>query len=164
MKLLKRCAVVFVAVLAALTISSGTARAGDVKIGWGFLFPIPIPIPIYQVAHEPSPVAVGLLFPIPIPLPVYDYAYHGAAKAEQKQTGQYGQLQTIVRPAAASVYIDGKYYGIAGEFEDAKAAATLYPGRHTVEFRAPGLKSYIADVDIASGGLSKVEYDLQPVQ
>jgi hypothetical protein len=178
MKIMKKSVALAVAVITAVLFIASPARAEALRIGWGFLFPIPLPIPIYQVPHEPSPVTIGLLFPIPIPLPVYDYGYYRRPvpviieerqpverrPVEVQPEERYGMLKTLVRPASAEVFIDGKYYGKAGEFEKRKDAATLNPGNRKVEFRAPGYKTYLIEVEVLPGKLVTVEYEMQPVQ
>ncbi len=156
MKVIKRL-IAAMAVAAAL-LSASPAMASDVRIGWGFLFPIPLPIPIYEVPHEPSVVTVGLLFPIPIPLPVYDYGYHRARPAAER----YGMMETRVRPYDAQVYVDGRYYGKTGDFASDRDAAALHPGRHEIEFRARGYKTYKLAADVGPGKLVTVEYEMQP--
>jgi len=162
--MLKKLATFMAAAVTAMLLLAAPASASDVRIGWAFLFPIPLPIPIYQVPHERTPVAVGLLFPIPIPLPVYDYGYHRAAAERRERVEEYGQLQTIVSPQEASVYIDGKYYGKAGDFYTAGEAATVYPGTLNVAFKAPGYKDYALEVHVSPGEIVSVQYDLQPIQ
>lgn len=178
MKIIRKSIALTAAVITAVLLMASPARAEALRIGWGFLFPIPLPIPIYQVPHEPSPVTVGLLFPIPIPLPVYDYGYYKrpvpviieerrpveGRPVEVQPEERYGMLKTLVRPDSAEVYIDGKYYGKAGEFAKRKDAATLDPGKHKVEFRAPGYKTYLIETDVLPGKLLTVEYEMQPVQ
>jgi len=163
MKFVKRFTVMAVAVIMAVFFVAAPASADDVRIGWGFLFPIPLPIPIYQLPHEPSPVTIGLLFPIPVPLPVYDYNYH-KVREEVRPVERYGMLQTLVRPTSADVYIDGKFYGRAGDFASKSEAVTLYPGNHAVEFRTPGYKTYSLETYVGPGRLVTVEYEMQPVQ
>ena len=165
MKVLKKLGMLTVAVLTALTLSAGTAAADQVRIGWGFLFPIPVPLPIYQVPHDPSPVTVGLLFPIPIPLPFYDYGYYKTARAvppPAPRPARYGQLQLEVRPESASVFVNGQYFGHAGDFRTRETAATVYPGQARIEIKAQGYRDYVVNGDIKPGELVMIRYDLQP--
>ena len=160
MKTKNRLSVVIVAILASLMLSAGTARADDVKIGMAFLFPIPVPIPIYEIQHEPSLVTLGLLFPIPVPLPVYDYGHHGT----MAEPASYGRLETLVRPYSADIYVDGRYLGKTGDFSSRMNAVALKSGKHTLEFKAPGYKNYIADINVSPDGLVSIEYTLQPMK
>ena len=169
MKVFKKLAMVTAAVLTAVLLSAGPASADQVRIGWGFLFPIPVPLPIYQVPHDPSPVTVGLLFPIPIPLPFYDYGYYKTARevpppqaAPAQRPARYGQLQIDVRPESASVFVNGKYYGKAGDFSRRETAATMYPGPARIEIKAQGYRDYVVNGDIKPGELVEIRYDLQP--
>lgn len=162
MKLMKKLTTIIAAVLTMVLLNVGTARADDVRIGFALLFPIPLPIPIYEVPHEPSPVTVGLLFPIPIPLPVYDYGYHRAAYVAVPEG--YGRVETLVRPYSTDVYLDGRYFGKAGDFSSRRSAATLSPGTHTVEFQAPGYKGYRTEINVSPGGLVSIEYNLRPLK
>jgi len=162
MKLIKKLTTIIAAVLAVVLLGVGTARADDVRLGFAFLFPIPIPIPIYEIPHEPSPVTVGLLFPIPVPLPVYDYGYHGAVYMPAPE--RYGRLETLVSPYSADIYVDGRYIGKTGDFSSNMSAASLRTGRHMLEFRAPGYKSYKAEVNVSPDGLVSIEYALQPLR
>jgi hypothetical protein len=160
MKNTKRASVA-AAVIAAVLLGAGTARADDVELGLAFLFPIPIPVPIYKIEHEPSPVTLGLLFPIPLPVPVYDYGDHEAGPPREEEPERYGRLQTMVRPRNAAVYVDGEYRGEAGEHYFRKDSLTLRPGSHIVEFRADGYDTYKAEVYVQPGGLVNVGYDMR---
>lgn len=162
MKLMKKLTTIIATVLTLVLLNVGSAMADDVRIGFALLFPIPLPIPIYEIPHEPSPVTVGLLFPIPIPLPVYDYGYHRAAYMAAPE--RYGSIETLVRPYFADVYVDGRYLGKTGDFSNRMSTATLNTGKHTVEFRAPGYKSYMAYINVSPDGLVSIEYSLQPLK
>lgn len=170
MKLFRKAALVTAAVMTALLLSAGAANAQEARIGWGFLFPIPIPLPIYQIPHEPSPVTIGLLFPIPIPLPVFDYPYYytttapapAARPAVRQRPMRYGQLMLKVRPESASVFVNGKYYGRAGDFATRDSSATVYPGQAKIEIKAQGYRNYVVYGDINPGELVTIQYDLQP--
>lgn len=167
MKVFKKLAMAAAAALTAVLLFAGPASADQVRIGWGFLFPIPIPLPIYQVPHDPSPVTLGLLFPIPIPLPFYDYGYYRTATATPPpaaRPARYGQLQLEVRPESASVFVNGQYYGRAGDFTTRETAATVYPGQARIEIKAEGYRPYVVNGDIKPGELVMIRYDLRPVE
>ncbi|MGC2425043.1 MAG: PEGA domain-containing protein [Nitrospirota bacterium] len=166
MKTIKRISAIVVAVLAVVLIGAGTANA-QLRVGWGFLFPIPIPLPIYQIPHEPSPVALGLLFPIPVPLPFYDYPYYERASVREappyREEG-YGFIETRVTPRNTAVYVDGRFYGNTDNYSSRDYALNLPAGRHTVEFRAQGYLPFIADVEITPGGLVEITHYMRPVR
>ncbi len=166
MKTIKKIATTVVAVLAVVLIGAGTANA-QLRVGWGFLFPIPIPLPIYQIPHEPSPVALGLLFPIPVPLPFYDYPYYERASVReappyQHQGEDYGFIETRVTPRDTAIYVDGRFYGNTDNYSSRDYALNLPAGRHTVEFRAQGFLPFVTDVEITPGGLVEITHYMRP--
>lgn len=70
-------------------------------------------------------------------------------------------------PGHAEVYINGKYYGTAVEFngsegyEDrAEGRIALTPGTYKLELRAAGYESYIYSVNVSPGETSVIIHDL----
>jgi PEGA domain len=165
MKTIKKISTIVVSVLAVVLIGAGTANA-QLRVGWGFLFPIPVPLPIYQIPHEPSPVALGLLFPIPVPLPFYDYPYYERgvpAVAPPYQGADYGFIETRVTPRNTAMYVDGRFYGNTDNYSTRDYALNLPAGRHTIEFRAQGYQPFITNVEITPGGLVEITHYMRPM-
>ena len=68
-----------------------------------------------------------------------------------------GTLRLDVRPADASVYVDGAFRGTGRE----AAALRLAPGRHRLEVVRPGYRTIEREVDVAPGQSSEVTIDLE---
>lgn len=52
-----------------------------------------------------------------------------------------GRVRMQISPAAASVYIDGRFVGIAGEISAVEEGLMLAPGEHTIQVFHPGYAS-----------------------
>jgi hypothetical protein len=74
-----------------------------------------------------------------------------------------GFLQTTIEPDTAEVWVDGKYFGVARDFDGATGSLKLWPGEHQAEFRMPGYKTYTVDFAIRPGSTTAVDYDLVPL-
>ncbi len=68
------------------------------------------------------------------------------------------RLPLDVRPADATIYVDGQFRGTAGS----DPVLLLTPGRHTVEMARPGFRSERRVVDVGSGELRPLSITLQP--
>src|SRR6185503_8719095 len=67
-------------------------------------------------------------------------------RAEAPQAGDEG-VQLSVRPADATIYVDGQFRGTAGN----TSFVALAPGRHTIEVARPGFRSERRTVDVREG-------------
>ncbi len=68
-----------------------------------------------------------------------------------------GSLRLRVRPADASVYVDGKFHGAAGNLE----SLVLRPGRHRVEVVRPGFRTVEREVEVDRGRSAELEVELE---
>jgi hypothetical protein len=68
-----------------------------------------------------------------------------------------GELRLTLRPADATVYVDGEFRGTALQ------ARTLWlaSGRHRVEMVRPGFRTAERDVDVSPGAPALLEVDLE---
>jgi hypothetical protein len=84
-----------------------------------------------------------------------DHWMEGDRPADPMAAGG-GRLRLTVRPADASVYIDGAFRGSGRE----AAQMSLPPGRHRVEVVRPGFRTIERDVEIAPGDTSDLTIEL----
>ena len=56
-----------------------------------------------------------------------------------------------ITPDTAQVFVDGSYVGTVGEFTPSSAPLDLTPGRHHIEVRAAGYRTFNFDADIVAG-------------
>ena len=63
-----------------------------------------------------------------------------------------------VQPSGAEVIVDGESQ--AGPQGDERLVVQLSEGRHTIEVRRSGYRSYITDVDVRRGQTSPVDVTL----
>lgn len=68
-----------------------------------------------------------------------------------------GRLRIDVRPADASVYVDGAFRGTAREATSLRLPA----GRHRVEIVRPGYRTDERDVEVTAGETTQLEVDLE---
>jgi hypothetical protein len=68
-----------------------------------------------------------------------------------------GRLRIDVRPADASVYVDGAFRGTARE----TASLRLPAGRHRVEIVRPGYRTDEREVEVTAGETTQLEVDLE---
>lgn len=83
-----------------------------------------------------------------------DNAYAGDREADQR--GERGVVRLDVRPADASVYVDGAFRGTGRELRQLR----LTPGRHHLEVVRPGYRTIDREIDVRSGEDSDVDIDL----
>jgi PEGA domain-containing protein len=70
--------------------------------------------------------------------------------------GERGTLRLAVRPADASVYVDGAFRG-TGRLR----SLSLVPGRHRIEIVRPGYRTVEREVDVQPGRRVEAEFDLE---
>ena len=71
--------------------------------------------------------------------PTYDYGRGSAERGD-------GALRLKVKPADASVYVDGYYVGVVDDFDGVFQRLHLEPGPHRIEIRAPEYETLSFDV------------------
>jgi hypothetical protein len=80
----------------------------------------------------------------------------GDRDREADQGGDRGLVRLDVRPADASVYVDGAFRGTGRELRQLR----LTPGRHRVEVVRPGYRTVEREVEVRRGEAQDVEIDL----
>jgi hypothetical protein len=73
-----------------------------------------------------------------------------------RDRGDGGTLRLVVRPADASVYVDGQFRGNGLD----SGLVRLAPGHHRVELVRPGYRTVERDVDIRAGQEATLDLDL----
>jgi hypothetical protein len=75
------------------------------------------------------------------------------------ESGALGSLALHLQPSDAEVIVDGqRWLGPAGQD---RPAIELSEGRHTIEIRKPGYRTYVTDVDIKRGETTQLEVSLR---
>jgi len=91
--------------------------------------------------------------------PYYPYGY----PPRYNYRSDYGYLWTQIEPNKAEVWVDGDYFGLVKEFDGPVRHLLLPIGRHKVEFRLKGYRTFKTSVHISPDGTTSVEYDLVPL-
>jgi hypothetical protein len=88
------------------------------------------------------------------------------AALAQAQAGQdSGSIAVRTIPPDAQIFIDGERW--VGPQPEGRLVVQVPPGRHVIEVRAPGYRSYVSEVDVRSGETTPVNVSLgggQPPQ
>jgi hypothetical protein len=85
------------------------------------------------------------------------WAESEARAQEEQQAAVGGTLRLSVRPADASVYVDGAFRGSGRE----ASALKLAPGKHRIEVVRPGYRTVEREVEIAPGEATEVTLELE---
>jgi hypothetical protein len=72
-----------------------------------------------------------------------------------------GSIRVLVDPSDARVYVDGYYAGIVDDFDGLFQRLHVSPGRHEIEIKLSGYKTYRARVYVGSGATLKLDYELE---
>jgi hypothetical protein len=72
-----------------------------------------------------------------------------------------GQLELIVRPADASVYLDGRLLGSGQELADLHAGLIVDPGAHSLDMVRPGYEAQRLDFEVESGQTVNLQVTLE---
>ncbi|MCU0242826.1 MAG: PEGA domain-containing protein [Vicinamibacteria bacterium] len=78
-------------------------------------------------------------------------------EAEQPDADEPAQVELTVRPADASVYVDGEFQGAAR----GKVSLELAPGTHKIEVVRPGFKTYERSLTVKPGAELDLEIELE---
>ena len=81
----------------------------------------------------------------------------GQALAQGERT-DLGSIAVKTVPPNALVYIDGERW--VGPDTDGRLVVQVPPGRHLVEVRAPGYRSYVMEVEVRTGEVTPVNVSL----
>lgn len=66
-----------------------------------------------------------------------------------------------ISPEDARVFVNGREIGEADDFDGFPRHLTLRPGRYRLEFRHPGYRTLVVEVDLRRGWLFRLDDDLQ---
>jgi hypothetical protein len=69
-------------------------------------------------------------------------------------------IDTDVSPENAEVILDGDSVGIADDFDGFPRYLAVTPGRHTIEFRAPGHKIMTRSLRVPRGSVLEIEFTM----
>ncbi len=72
-----------------------------------------------------------------------------------------GSLRLKVKPAEASVYVDGYYVGLVDDFDGIFQRLHVEPGPHRIEIREPGYEPLTFDVRIDPGHTTTYRGELE---
>lgn len=67
-----------------------------------------------------------------------------------------GRLTLTLEPSDASVYLDGRFLGVASELAQDHDGLILDAGRHKLEIVRPGFETKVVEFDVAAGGEAKI--------
>ena len=70
---------------------------------------------------------------------------------ERNSYGRVGGVSFDVEPWGASVYVDGRYVGVAADFGPNQMPLTLPAGKHKIEFRCDDYRTTKFDVHVVAG-------------
>ena len=76
--------------------------------------------------------------------------------------GEPGRIALTVSPDDASVYLDGRFLGSAGELGRLRAGLLVDPGDHRVEIVRPGYRAVELAVTVEEGEEERVDVALEP--
>lgn len=95
------------------------------------------------------------------PYGFYNYGFAvGPGHDRRYYYGRVGGVSIDVQPWGASVYVDGRYVGVAADFGPHQMPLTLSAGRHRVEFRCDGYRTQKFDVHVIAGQVIPLQGDL----
>ena len=72
-----------------------------------------------------------------------------------------GQLELVVQPSDASVYLDGRLLGSGQELVDLHAGLIVDPGAHSLDMVRPGYEAQQLDFEVESGQVVSLQVTLQ---
>lgn len=78
-------------------------------------------------------------------------------RPQARDEGDGGQLRLDVRPADASIYVDGAFRGTARDV----TALRLPPGRHRVEIVRPGYRTEERELEVRAGEATELVVELE---
>jgi hypothetical protein len=104
--------------------------------------PYRVPRPLYRPYYSFRPqltFGLGISIGYPVAFPSWYDPYVPGYYPLYRPGGSYGGLSLDIQPYDASVYVDGEYLGVVGDFTPYEAPLTLPAGRHHIAIEAPGL-------------------------
>lgn len=85
----------------------------------------------------------------------------GRDSAQMDARGEPGRLALALSPADASVYLDGRFLGTAGELAKLSSGLIVDPGEHTLEVVRPGYESDSTEFEVEAGEEVTIEVELE---
>ncbi len=92
------------------------------------------------------------------PAPPSDMPRPGALDARQEPA----RLQLSVEPSDASVYLDGRFLGLASEINERPGGLLVDPGEHTIEIVRPGFSNRKQNFSVDAGQALQFKLRLEP--
>lgn len=83
--------------------------------------------------------------------PYYGYGGYYRPYGYDYPSAEWARIDTDVDPEEARVYLDGRYIGIADDFDGWPDRLYLKPGRYRLEFRLEGYEPLVVEVDARPG-------------
>lgn len=102
-------------------------------------------------APDPRPVAPGSP-------PPQDFATPTTGDADVISSPAFGTIAVRVQPAEADVLVDGERW--EGPQDDEALVLQVAPGRHNIEVRRNGYRSYTAEIDVRPGQTTPLNVSL----
>ena len=84
----------------------------------------------------------------------------GAGAAYHYVQSDRGSIRVLVDPPDARVYVDGYYAGVVDDFDGLFQRLHVAPGRHEIEVKLAGHKTYRVRVYVSSGSTLKLDHEL----
>jgi hypothetical protein len=124
------------------------------SIGFGFFSGYPVPYSYAYPEYYPYPVPYNAS-----PYGSYGYPTTGYPPEYYESNSvnvapgpsNSGGVSFEVNPSDAQIFVDGKYYGVAENFDGTKQPLTLPVGQHRIELRAEGFQVVTFDVNVLAG-------------
>ena len=85
------------------------------------------------------------------------YGYGGYGRGYAPADSNWGAVKTDVSPEDARVYLDGKYIGVADDFDGWPDKLYLRPGHYKLEFRLSGYDTKSVDVTSRPGRTLEID-------
>lgn len=70
------------------------------------------------------------------------------------------QVKITIQPSRAAVFVDGRYYGHAGEMGGSVHSLLLTPGKHHIKVELAGYRTFETDITLIAGQKSEVKTEL----
>lgn len=75
----------------------------------------------------------------------------------------YGAIDCDVKPKEAEVYIDGKFVGVAGEFDGWPRYLYIKPGKYEIKFKLEGYEDLTFNVEVAPKKIIRIKEKMKRV-
>ncbi|MGH9867707.1 MAG: PEGA domain-containing protein [Candidatus Polarisedimenticolia bacterium] len=98
-------------------------------------------------------------YPYAYPPRAQPYAYYGGTPGGVPAS-DVGWIDTDVSPEKAQVYVDGKYMGVADNFDGYPGFLALKAGEHTISFKSPGRQTVSQTVDVPGGAMLNFDFNM----